>query len=161
MSGHHFLRWAIASLVALLALVGIVPASAAAAQPVRTTMTRTITGVTACGTFALVENATGVEQITTFFDNAGTPVRVQVHFTYSGTLTNTATGTVVPVARSPQNVVIDPRGGTVTLHGVAFRLTLPGQEVVVRAIGTTVFNPDGSIVVTGRANNFAGDQSVL
>jgi hypothetical protein len=131
-----------------------------AAAPTTTTSEFSINGTIACAGFNISEAATVTVRTTIFFDNAGNPVRQRDQATYTGTLTNSATGTSVAPHRGPQNFEIDLRDGTVAGHGVFFNLTVPGRGNILHSVGTIIFNPDGSMTLHGR-HEFQGEDAVL
>jgi hypothetical protein len=99
-----------------------------------------------CGTFGLIEKVHTTERRTLFFDNTGTPVRVQVLFTYAGTLTNSVTGKSVVDAPDPQLYVRDYRTGTLTISGLILSVNVPGEGIIGLDTGKTVFDANWNII---------------
>ncbi|HLF90596.1 MAG TPA: hypothetical protein VI451_16735, partial [Anaerolineales bacterium] len=77
-------------------------------------------------------------RVTTFFDNAGDPVRVQVHVNFDGILTNSVTGQTLS---DPGHFTItyDLQEDTITYIGLVFGITIPGQGIAVLDAGKVVF----------------------
>ena len=107
-----------------------------------------------CGTFLLHEDAVVDDRVTTFFDQAGNPTRVQIHERFVGVITNPEGETF----RDPGhfNVSIDLAGtpddesdDTVTIAGMFFAITVPGVGIVAQDTGLITFNPDGSVEIHG------------
>lgn len=86
---------------------------------------------------------TGIEK--TFYDRNGNPVRSQLHFTYTGTLTNSRTGQSFSDRPDPQLYVFDFEDQTLTVTGLIFSINVPGEGVVALDAGKIVFDS---------ANNF-------
>ena len=107
-----------------------------------------------CGTFLLHEDFVVDDRVTTFFDQAGNPVSVQIHSHFVGVITNPAgetfrdpgfLTTFIDLAGTPD----DPSDDTVTLAGLVFGITVPGVGIVAQDTGLITFNPDGSVVIHG------------
>ena len=107
-----------------------------------------------CGTFLLHEDAVVDDRVTTFFDQAGNPTRVQIHERFVGVITNPEGETF----RDPGyfNISIDLAGtpddesdDTVTIAGMFFAITVPGVGIVAQDTGLLTFNPDGSVEIHG------------
>lgn len=95
--------------------------------------------------FPFLEEFEGRVTITTFFDNAGNPIRVKLHLPFHGTLTNEATGTSVSAAQD-LTVFEDLEAGTTTFVGVRFRVNFPGLGHVLLDVGRAVFDADGNVI---------------
>ena len=95
-----------------------------------------------CGSFVAVEEFEQDIRVTTFFNDAGDPVRVQVHFNYSGVITNPVTGNSF---RDPGHFTLiqDLEAGTQAFVGVVFAITVPGEGIAVRDAGRLVFLGEG------------------
>ncbi len=138
-----------AGLALILALA--TGATALAARPSVETFESTITDnlLGSCNSFDIIENADITGRVTTFFDNADTPVRIQIYATYRGTMTNSVTGKTVadgPDART----YVDDLNGTLAIHGLVFSINIPGEGVAVLDVGNVIFHPDGSVTVDGK-----------
>lgn len=111
--------------------------------------------------FHIIQSFTVKWRETLFFDNAGNPVRAQGHVMFSGTLTNSVTGTIITDAPDPQNWVYDFRDGTYAIHGLAWSINVPGEGIVLLDAGNIIFYPDGSVVVHGPHQVYEGGLAVL
>ena len=96
-------------------------------------------GVTLVGTF------TEDVRVTTFFDEAGTPVRAQIKVDVVGVVTNPETGESV---ENPAHttVFVDLVEGTETQVGLVFSATVPGEGVVFHDVGRVVFDAAGNVI---------------
>jgi hypothetical protein len=92
-----------------------------------------------CGSFTIRE--TSFEDrvdVITFFDDMGEPVRIHLHVSFSGVLTNLSTGeTLRDHATFSQDV--DFVDGTFTASGVQFHYTVPHDGLGLATSGTAVF----------------------
>ena len=139
-------RSIVVTLAGLVMVLGFV-STAAADQPekvvIRDIMITQVDS-TSCE-FPFLEEFTGRVTITTFFDNEGNPIRVQLHLPFDGTLTNEASGTSVS-ATQDLIVVEDLVAGTTTFLGVRFRVNFPGLGYVLLDAGRVVFDADGNVI---------------
>ena len=96
-------------------------------------------GVTLVSAFTVDETAT------TFFDQAGTPVRVQIKVNFVGVVTNPATGQSV---ENPGHftVIVDLVEGTEAQVGLVFKATVPGVGVVFHDVGRVIFDAAGNLM---------------
>ena len=96
-------------------------------------------GVTLVGTF------TEDVRVTTFFDVAGTPVRLQIKVDVVGVVTNPETGQSV---ENPAHttVFVDLVEGTEAQVGLVFKATVPGVGVVFHDVGRVVFDAEGNLI---------------
>ena len=113
-------------------------------------------GVTLVGTF------TEDVRVTTFFDRAGNPVRLQIKVNQSGAVTNPETGESV---ENPAHttVFVDLVEGTETQVGLVFKATVPGAGVVFHDVGRVVHNAEGDLIFEAGPHdvlNTAGDHAV-
>lgn len=106
-----------------------------------------------CGSFLALEDFVEDARVTTFFDQAGNPVRVQVHVNFEGILTNTATGLTL---RDPGHftIVFDLQEGTTTQVGLIFGITVPGEGIAVLDAGKIVFDEEGNVIFEGGPHQF-------
>jgi hypothetical protein len=83
-------------------------------------------------------------RVTTFFDNAGNPVRLQIKLDHAGVITNPATGLSV---NDPAHTTtfVDLVTGTATQVGLVFKSTVPGVGVVFHDVGRVVFDAEGNV----------------
>jgi len=113
-------------------------------------------GVTLVGTF------TEDVRVTTFFDRAGNPVRLQIKVNASGEVTNPETGQSV---ENPAHttVFVDLVEGTVAQVGLVFKATVPGVGVVFHDVGRVVFDAAGNLIFEAGPHdvlNTPGDHAV-
>jgi hypothetical protein len=96
-------------------------------------------GVTLVGTF------TEDVRVTTFFDQAGTPVRLQIKVNVAGVVTNPETGESV---ENPAHttVFVDLVEGTEAQVGLVFNATVPGVGVVFHDVGRVVYDAAGNLM---------------
>ena len=99
-------------------------------------------GVTLLGAF------TEDVRVTTFFDEAGTPVRAQIKVDFVGVVTNPATGESVENP-SHQTIIVDLVEGTEAQVGLIFSVTVPGEGVVFHDVGRVVFDAAGNVIIAG------------
>lgn len=113
-----------------------------------------------CGTFLALEDFEIDGRVTTFFDNDGNPVRVQVHVTYNGTLINSVIGLTL---RDPSHLTLmaDLQEGTTTHMGLAFAITVPGEGIVVLDAGKLVFDAEGNVIFEGGSHDFLDEGETL
>jgi hypothetical protein len=137
---------ALAAIAAILAAVAALPVRpAGATAPHVETEHVEFTLTYDCGNgVVLIDEVTEDLRFTTFFDQDGTPVRVTVHVTYFGVVTNPTSG---------QNVedlafftgIVDLVAGTDTTVGLYYSSTVPGVGVVLHDIGRVVVNASGEV----------------
>ena len=121
------------------------PASANAGSPVieRFDFTVVQEPMAGCGDFEIIADGQGTNRITTFFDNAGNPIRVAFQGHYNGTMTNSVTGFALMDMPSVANITFDLVAGTQTNIGAFFTVTVPGAGVIVVEAGRIVFDGSG------------------
>jgi hypothetical protein len=113
-------------------------------------------GVTLVGTF------TEDVRVTTFFDEAGTPVRAQITVNAVGVVTNPETGESVKNP-SHQTIIVDLVEGTEAQVGLIFKATVPGEGVVFHDVGRVVVDAAGNVIFEAGPHdvlNTAGDHAV-
>ena len=139
------IRYLPAMLLALLAIA--LPASAAATQPTREVaeFTRDFGVVGSCDGFAVTLTLFVTRTVTTFYDQDGTPIRQEAHAEVPGVLTNTVTGTSLPVF-GLRHVSIDLVTGEVTSTGTGFHVVVPGQGTISLGAGRFVLDASGNLV---------------
>src|SRR5215218_9313497 len=85
-------------------------------------------------------------QSTIFFDSAGNPDYARVHLTFVDFYYNSETGEGF-TEHEHSNTLLDlPSGEEVTSSGVSYRVTVPGEGVVLLEAGRLEFNEAGEIV---------------
>jgi hypothetical protein len=93
----------------------------------------------------LVETFTEDDRMITFFDQAGHPVSVQLHFNYEGVVTNPDTGQSV---KDPLHATrfIDLTTGFHGPVGLYYSVTVPGLGVVFHDVGRLVRDVDDNVI---------------
>jgi len=93
----------------------------------------------------LVETYTEDLRIITFYDQAGTPIRVQVHLDYEGVVTNPTTGRSV---KDPGHATrfFDLTTGAHGPVGLYYSTVVPGVGVVFHDVGRLVRDPDNNVI---------------
>ena len=97
-----------------------------------------------CPDFAVHLEIDVNRRITTFYDAAGAPIRIVLHVTGTGTLSNPLTGKSLP-DEGHFTRTIDLVTGTTTFSGALRVDTAPGVGVLFRAVGRITIGSDGSI----------------
>lgn len=136
--------------LAMLAAAGLTslrPVDVLAASPSVQTMMVQTSDVVPAGSlcaFDLTFTGTGTITVTTFFDNAGTPIRQSIH----GALVHTLSGPDGTLSTSgPAPVHIDLTTGTATDTGNEYHFDLAGHGVVLAGTGRLVFDSSGNPVL--------------
>jgi hypothetical protein len=113
-----------------------------------------------CGTFLALEDFVEDVTVTTFFDNAGNPIRVQVHVNFNGIITNSVTGQTL---RDPghHTIIIDLEEGTTTFAGMVFAITVPGKGIAVLDAGKVVFDAEVNVIFVGGPHQFLEEGPAL
>ncbi len=101
-------------------------------------------------------------RVTTFFDQAGNPVRLQIKVDAVGVVTNPETGESV---ENPAHttVFVDLVEGTEAQVGLVFKATVPGVGVVFHDVGRVVHDAEGNLIFEAGPHdvlNTAGDHRV-
>jgi hypothetical protein len=153
---HRRFRLVSAWLAAVVVALFILPGAVSAAPPLVETFTDegsfTFQNPCSNGVF-LVGAFTETVRVTTFFDNDGNPIRIQIHVNHDGVITNPDTGASVE-DDAHQTIVLDLVEGTETTVGLVFSSTVPGVGVVFHDVGRVVFDAEGNVT-------FAGPHDVL
>jgi hypothetical protein len=107
-----------------------------------------------CGSFHVLLNNTFTERFTIFYNQAGNVTQAVFHARVVGTLSNSMTGTSVPVeAAFTETDTFSTPGDfstvTITDTGQVFKVTLPGSGLILHDVGRVVFAPDGTIIFEG------------
>lgn len=152
----HF-RLLPASLVAAAFALLALPLLAAAAPPVVETFHDEGSSPFAgpCPNGVTLDNTfTEDVRVTTFFDNEGNPVRLQITVNYVGVVSNPETGESV---ENPGHttIIIDLVEGTEAQVGLVFKATVPGEGVVFHDVGRVFFDAAGNVTVAGPHDVFA------
>jgi len=139
-----------ASVAAACAVVLLTTGVALASAPTSTTMpgnySVTFTGPDSPCNFDVTFSGAGMVEVTTYYDNAGNPVRESVH----GSLTHTvASAWHTLTSKGPAPVHIDLTDGLVTDTGKEFAFHIPGSGIVWAEDGRFVFGGIGAISYSG------------
>ena len=137
--------------VATTCTIVLVSAGVASAKPLTSAempgdYNVTFTGADSPCNFDITFSATGTVNVTTFYDNAGNPIRQSVH----GALTHTVSSAWHTLtSNGPAPVHIDLTSGLATDTGMEFAFHIPGRGVVWAEDGRFVFGDLGVISYTG------------
>ena len=147
---HTLDRLPSALLVGLLALLVLAARPAAAAGPVITDEAFGGTVLeTYCGAFQVRADFSGERRFIRFYDEAGALLREVRHVSFTGTLTNTTSGAVIPYEGSFTRT-FDAEAQTVTITGLRSQTVLPGEgavEVVAGQLVVDVSNAPSDVEV--------------
>jgi hypothetical protein len=100
-----------------------------------------------CGTFTIRETSFSDRvNVTTYFNDAGDPVRMRVHVQFQGVLTNLSTGNTLRDHASFSDD-FDFIDGTQTETGLVFHYTIPHQGLLVADNGRIVFDLESGEVL--------------
>jgi hypothetical protein len=134
------------SIVFLSAAALLVASSSASAMAPTTTVEsfhRSIPSFLSCPGFAIHGEFDITRRTTTFYDDAGTPVRIVRHIDSTGTLSNPLTGKTLTDAGN-FIVTVDLDAGTTAYAGQLRVDTAPGEGVVFQVVGRVVFALEGT-----------------
>ncbi|HEX5951208.1 MAG TPA: hypothetical protein VFZ96_09405 [Actinomycetota bacterium] len=153
----------VSTLASVLLVVGVAFAPAAAAIPPERSSVPFDDAFTDDETcpFPIEVRFVGRLEITTFLDQQGDVVRVQVHGSDVGTATNPANG---KTARGVDNymVVENVEAGTTATVGLFVHMNFPGAGIVLIDAGNVVVDADGDIVHSGGPHDLiTGDFAAL
>jgi hypothetical protein len=95
----------------------------------------------ACG-FPVQADISGVATIQVWYDDAGNPIRIQIHNNDEGTFS--ANGNTVRQIERGQ-IFLDPVEGTDTEVGLILRVFLSGGGSLMADVGRLVFDTDGNV----------------
>jgi hypothetical protein len=99
-----------------------------------------------CGEFEVLTDFVVDGHSTIFFDSAGNPDYARVHLRFVDFYYNSETGEGF-TEHEHSNTLLDlPSGEEVTSSGVSYRVTVPGEGVVLLEAGRLEFNEAGGIV---------------
>ena len=113
-----------------------------------------------CGSFEVEYSGTNENRITTYYDQAGNPVRIVAHKQLRETDRNTSSGKTIEV-RGNVTIVIDLVAGKETYNGYLFLANDPGSGVVIQDTGKIVFDSDGAVVVHGPHEVFESQGAIF
>ena len=99
-----------------------------------------------CGEFDVLTDFVVDGQSTIFFDSAGNPDYARIHLRFVDFYYNSETGEGF-TEHEHSNTLLDlPSGEEVTSSGVSYRVTVPGEGVVLLEAGRVEFNEAGEVV---------------
>jgi hypothetical protein len=108
-----------------------------------------------CGTFTLHEEMVS-ERVTTttYFDNAGAPLKVATKANFDGVITNSATGATTP-DHSVFTETEDLVKGTTTISGPSYHYKVAGKGEVYAEVGHQIFVTDtGEVIFQAGQDDF-------
>jgi hypothetical protein len=121
------------------------------------TLTRSDGAFISCPGFPVRGDFDVRRTVTTFYDDAGLPVRIVGHIHFSGSLTNTLTGKSI-ADQGNQIVTQDLRSGETTVVGPVRVETVPGEGVILADVGRIVRDRSGQVLfVAGQQDRLLGD----
>jgi hypothetical protein len=130
-----------ATMAVMLALAG----SASAAPPEReTSHAEGSSQITPCGDFSVLYDWVADLRILTYFDSAGNPDYARVHAIFHAFVYSTENPEEGFAAIESRNVLFD--FPIVATSGLRFRLTMPGEGVVLLSAGRLVFDEFSGVV---------------
>jgi hypothetical protein len=137
---------AVAGAVAVMGVFVLAsPAGASAPATERFTVSFTTPGTVDCGTFQdqFTDFLDGAG--TAYFDSAGNPIKIVIHWKHHSNDTNSVTGLTLH-EHGHYTDSIDLLAGTDTITGNEEIMNRPGTGVVVQDVGKVVTDADGNIV---------------
>ena len=149
---------AVATVASALAVAG----TASATPPTTTEVSfhRSLPSFLACPSFLVHGEFDITRRTTTFYDEAGIPIRIVTHVHFTGMLSNPLTGKSLPDS-GRFTVTTDLVTGTRTFDGKLRVDTAPGEGVVFQEVGRVVFYPDGTIFEAGPHDDLDGNLGAL
>jgi hypothetical protein len=136
-------------LLAAVALPLAFAAPAAAVEPTRETVTlhRVINPAVSCPGFAVIGTFDITREITTFYDDNGTPVKRIIYAEITGTYTNAVTGYTLPTASHEVRIFhYDLTTGEFFSTGSNTLIFVPGGGMVTLGTGRLVFDAQGRLL---------------
>lgn len=121
---------------------------AGATPPVSEMVTESAVESVSCDGFEAVLERNFSGLVTVYFDNQGNPVRVQVQAAMTGSLTNSVTGTSLPL-RGHILLADNFTTGVVTFVGPVFLANDPGRGAVITDTGRVSFSGDELVFEAG------------
>jgi hypothetical protein len=122
-----------------------------------------------CAGFEVLESDAGTQVFTGYYDSSGNAIKWVFHFNQNADdgnnqLVNSVNGSSVPfdehfTATASQFDPVSGTFGVVTQTGLALRVALPGQGLVLQDVGKVVFDPDSGTLIEqhGSYDTFSGD----
>jgi hypothetical protein len=112
-----------------------------------------------CDGVTLHVSYAGSGRATTYFNDAGDPVRLLIRTTVQGSAVNTSTGRTL-TDNETIVIVIDLVTGETTINGAPAHVTAPGEGIVIHDTGRIVFDANGNVTFEAGAHDQA-DQDPL
>ena len=137
------IRLAIAGVTATLLLA--IPSAASAQPPVRESASFTFSDFIQCDGFQDQFTDFFNAKAATYFDSAGTPIRIIIHWEHHSNDTNSVTGLTLH-EHGHFTETDDLLTGTATITGNQEIINRPGTGVVVQDVGRVVFDADFNIL---------------
>jgi hypothetical protein len=149
-----------ACLAILLTLAQVPPALAASPEIEHFRISGTDFHVIDCGTFFINFEFDFKVSVTTFLDQAGTPVKFKEQLVFNGQFTNETTGQTL-LERDSNTLFQDLQSSLVTIVGLPFRLFIPGAGIVLRDAGKIVFDPaTGEVLFDAGPNPYLSEPEI-
>jgi hypothetical protein len=160
MNPSHCRRILAACLAILLALAQVSPAFAASPEIEHFRISGTDLHIIDCGTFFVNFEFDFKVSVTTFFNQAGTPVKFKEQLILNGQFTNETTGQTL-LERDRNTLFQDLQSDIVTIVGLPFRLFIPGAGIVLRDAGKFVFDPTtGEVLFDAGPNPYLSEPEI-
>jgi hypothetical protein len=127
--------------------IALLPATAHADPPTVQIVTRNVDqgAVGSCGDFDVLASFDVTRRETTFYNAAGTPIRLQVHVEAPGTVTNSVTGESLPT-KGIRNITVNLITGERKSTGSNVHVVVPGEGTVQLAAGMSQIDENGELV---------------
>ena len=149
--------------IVLMVVGGSVPASAKA--PLKEVFTDegwfTLPDIT-CDGFTLTETMDSEAiTVTTFFNEAGNPIKIATRANFFGTITNTVSGRTFRDHASFTETMNVPEGAT-TVNGISYHYIVGGKGQVYAEVGHKIsVSETGEVLFQGGQNDLASDPDLL
>ena len=149
--------------IVLMVVGGSVPASAKA--PLKEVFTDegwfTLPDIT-CDGFTLTETMDSEAiTVTTFFNEAGNPIKIATRANFFGTITNTVSGRTFRDHASFTETMNVPEGAT-TVNGISYHYIVGGKGQVYAEVGHKIsVSETGEVLFQGGQNDLASDPGQL
>ena len=133
----------IVMVILVIVLMATFAGTALAGPPTHLTWEQPFYEVVDCGDFDIIMDSTSRITVTYFTDENNNPMAYEYQVKYTGTFTNTGTGSTFP-----DHTVVNGRrflSGGRDVHGVYYHVNVPGAGVVTLVADRIVFDDDGEI----------------
>ena len=125
------------TLILVVATVG--PALALQPDTVNLSLHRHAEDFAVCDGYNVIGDFDVTRRDVTYFDNDGSPIRVDLFIHYEGTLTNSVTGKTLPDKGNFKNS-LDLTDGTATVTGGIRHTTVSGLGIVIQDTGRIILD---------------------